>query len=193
MVFKPMKRAEVVAALMSYGCRALRNTGGHEVFGCPCAAQDLGPQPPDDYSRSGAQHWQADDMPSRRVVAVKTYPATARREGKWWVVEVNGVGTTQGRSTAEAQRMATDLVAIMEETPLDDIKVEIEFELPGDLGDEVKRAKQETRAAEQAQRSAAEKIRRAVTHILGNGMSKQDAARILGVSPQRISQLVKPH
>ncbi len=124
---------------------------------------------------------------------MKTYPATARREGKWWVVEVDGVGATQGRSTAEAQRMAADLVAIMEDVPLDGIDVEIEFELPGELGDEVKRAKQETRAAEQAQRSAAEKIRRAVTHILSNGMSKQDAARILGVSPQRISQLVKPH
>jgi hypothetical protein len=88
---------------------------------------------------------------------VRTYPATARREGKWWGVEVSGVGATQGRSTAEAQRMATDLVAIMEELPLKDINVEIEFELPGELGDEVKRAKQETRAAEQAQRSAAEK------------------------------------
>jgi DNA-binding CsgD family transcriptional regulator len=49
------------------------------------------------------------------------------------------------------------------------------------------------RAAGQAQRSAAEKIRQAVAHIVGSGMSKQDAARILGVSPQRISQLVKPN
>jgi DNA-directed RNA polymerase specialized sigma subunit len=124
---------------------------------------------------------------------MKTYPATARREGRWWVVEVEGIGTTQGRSTTDAQRMATDLVAVMEDIPLDEISVEIEFELPGELGDEVKRAKQETRAAEQAQRSAAEKIRQAVAHIISNGMSKQDAARILGVSPQRISQLVKPN
>lgn len=87
--------------------------------------------------------------------------------------------------------MAKDLVAIMEEVPLDEVNVEIEFELPGTLGDEIKSARQETRKAEQAQRSAAEKVRRAVAHILSSGMSKQDAARILGVSPQRISQLVK--
>ena len=124
---------------------------------------------------------------------MKTYTATARREGRWWVVEVDGVGTTQGRSTSEAQRMATDLVAVMENVPLDDVDVEIEFVLPGELGEEVRNAKQETRAAEQAQRSAAEKVRQVVAHILGDGMSKQDAARILGVSPQRISQLVKPN
>lgn len=87
--------------------------------------------------------------------------------------------------------MATDLVAIMEEVPVDDVSVQIEFELPGDLGEEIKRARQETRAAEQAQRNAAEKVRRAVAHLLSSGMSKQDAARILGVSAQRISQLVK--
>lgn len=122
---------------------------------------------------------------------MKTYRATAHREDKWWVIEVEGVGATQGRSTAEAQRMAKDLVAIMEEVPLDEVNVEIEFKLPGTLGDEIKSARQETRKAEQAQRSAAEKVRRAVAHILSSGMSKQDAARILGVSPQRISQLVK--
>ncbi|HEV2781482.1 MAG TPA: hypothetical protein VGX25_19035 [Actinophytocola sp.] len=122
---------------------------------------------------------------------MKTYQATARREDRWWVVEVHGVGTTQGRSTAEAQRMATDLVAIMKEVPLEDVRVEIEFEVPGDLGEEIKRARQEAREAEQAQRRAAEKVRRAVGNMLSSGMSKQDAARILGVSAQRISQLTR--
>jgi DNA-directed RNA polymerase specialized sigma subunit len=122
---------------------------------------------------------------------MKTYRATARRENKWWVVEVHGVGTTQGRTTAEVQRMAADLVAIMKEIPLDEVRVEVEFEVPGKLGEEIRRARKETREAEQAQRRAAEKVRRTVGHILENGMSKQDAARILGVSAQRISQLTK--
>ena len=65
--------------------------------------------------------------------AVKTYRATARRDDNWWVVDVDGVGTTQGHSTAEAQRMAADLVAIMKDIPLDQVRVQIEFELAGDL------------------------------------------------------------
>ncbi|WP_370945488.1 hypothetical protein AB5J62_41290 [Amycolatopsis sp. cg5] len=123
---------------------------------------------------------------------MKTYQATARREGKWWVVEVDGVGVTQGRSTAEAHRMAVDLVEIMEEIPHDEIEVRIEFEIPGALGDEVKSARQATREADLAQRKAADQTRLAVGRLLGSGLSKQDAARILRVSPQRISQLVKP-
>lgn len=88
--------------------------------------------------------------------------------------------------------MAADLMAVMEQVPLDDVTVEVEFELPGALGEEIKRARQETREAEQLQRRAADNARRAVAHLLESGLSKQDAARILGVSPQRISQLAKP-
>ena len=122
---------------------------------------------------------------------VKTYSAMARRERQWWVVEVEGVGTTQARSTTEAHRMAADLVAVVDCVEIEDIRVEIEYELPGALGDEVRRARAETRAAELATRNAAEKIRQVVARIVMNGMSQQDAARIIGVSAQRINQLVR--
>src|SRR5256885_15766929 len=94
-------------------------------------AQGAGAQASHDHRWGGSQHRPAIGMPSRRVVAMKTYRATARREKKWWVVEVPGVGTTQGRTTAEVQRMAADLVAIMKEIPLEDVRVEVEFEVPG--------------------------------------------------------------
>ncbi|WP_410608462.1 hypothetical protein [Amycolatopsis sp. lyj-109] len=87
--------------------------------------------------------------------------------------------------------MAADLVAIMEDIPLEEFDVQIDFDLPGPLGDEVKRAKEATRDADQAQRKAAERTRQVVRRLLSSGLSKQDAARILRVSPQRISQLVK--
>ncbi|PKW14992.1 hypothetical protein [Saccharopolyspora spinosa] len=41
----------------------------------------------------------------------RQFEATATREGKWWVVEVEDVGATQGRNVAEAREMAKDLVA----------------------------------------------------------------------------------
>ncbi|MFB9298644.1 type II toxin-antitoxin system HicA family toxin [Kibdelosporangium philippinense] len=37
MVSKTMKRADVVTLLTNHGCVSLRNSGGHEVFGCPCS------------------------------------------------------------------------------------------------------------------------------------------------------------
>lgn len=122
---------------------------------------------------------------------MKTYRATAHREDRWWVVQVEGVGATQGRSTAEAQRMAADLVAIMEEMSPDDFTVSIDFDIPGPLGDDVKRAKEATREADLAQRKAADRTRQVVRRLLNSGLSKQDVARVLHVSPQRISQLAK--
>lgn len=122
---------------------------------------------------------------------MSTHTARAVREGKWWVVHVDGAGVTQGRTAAEAQRMAADLVALMTGAPEDEVSVEVEFTLPGPLGEEVAAARAQAREADQAQRRAAQSVRAAVRHILEAGMSKQDAARILSVSPQRISQLTK--
>lgn len=38
MVFKPMKRREVIAALRAQGCYSIRNKGDHEIYQCPCGS-----------------------------------------------------------------------------------------------------------------------------------------------------------
>ena len=43
---------------------------------------------------------------------MNTYRAVATREGRWWAVDVEGVGHTQGRDLGEARRMAADLVTL---------------------------------------------------------------------------------
>ncbi|WP_329788520.1 hypothetical protein V1227_28865 [Lentzea sp. DG1S-22] len=121
--------------------------------------------------------------------AVKTYNATATREGRWWVVDVPEVGVTQGRTTREAERMAADLVAVMLDVPVEKVSVQVDFHLKGKLADEVRNAKQAQQDAEKAQRQAADQSRAAVRHVLAAGLSKQDAARVLGISAQRVSQL----
>jgi len=121
---------------------------------------------------------------------MKTYNANATREGRWWVVDVPGVGVTQGRTTREAERMAADLVAVMVGVPAEDVLITVDFQLADELADEVRNAKQAQRDAETAQRQAADRFRRAVRHVLAAGLSRQDAARVLGISAQRVSQLV---
>jgi DNA-directed RNA polymerase specialized sigma24 family protein len=121
---------------------------------------------------------------------VKTYSATATREGRWWVVDVPGIGATQGRTTREAERMAVDLVAVMLDVPAEEISISVDFQLAGELADEVRSARQAQRDAEAAQRQAADRSRKAVRRVLAAGLSKQDTARVLGISAQRVSQLV---
>jgi DNA-directed RNA polymerase specialized sigma24 family protein len=124
------------------------------------------------------------------VAAVKTYNATATREGRWWVVDVPDIGVTQGRSSREAERMAADLVAIMLDIPVEQVSVNVDFRLSDELTNEVYIARQAQKDADKAQRQAADRSRAAIRRILAAGLSKQDAARVLGISAQRVSQLV---
>lgn len=49
------------------------------------------------------------------------YTARAMREDEFWIIEVEGVGTTQALDLDEAMEMARDLVAAMRELPHDEI------------------------------------------------------------------------
>ena len=120
---------------------------------------------------------------------MKTYSATATREGRWWIVDVPDIGVTQGRSTREAERMAADLVAIMLGIPVEQVSVNVNFRLGDELTNEIRIARQAQKDADKAQRHAADQSRTAIRHILAAGLSKQDAARVLGISAQRVSQL----
>lgn len=53
------------------------------------------------------------------------HKATARREGRWWVVEVDGIGATQVRDLRDAEVSARDMVALMCEVPVDDVEVRV--------------------------------------------------------------------
>lgn len=120
---------------------------------------------------------------------MKTFNAVATREGKWWVVEVEGVGTTQGRTTDEAEFMAGDLVVAMRQLDPSEFEVDVTFELPGGGDKQVAEAREAQRAATVAMEGAAAKIRAALGVVLAAGISKKDAARLLKVSPQRVTQL----
>ncbi len=128
-------------------------------------------------------------MSAGRVAPVKTFEAVASREGKWWVVDVDGVGATQGRTTTETQEMAEDLVTATLGISASEFVVDIVYRLPDDLALEFEEARQQQRIAEDAQRRAAAASRNLVQRVLAAGLSKRDAARVLGLSPQRISQL----
>jgi len=60
-------------------------------------------RPPRNYGRGGAQYQQADGLPAERMVAMSAYTATATREGRWWVIDVDGVGVTQSRRSGICQ------------------------------------------------------------------------------------------
>ncbi|MGO4205665.1 type II toxin-antitoxin system HicB family antitoxin [Rhodococcus sp. TAF43] len=119
--------------------------------------------------------------------------AKAARDGGWWVVEVPEVdgAFTQGRRLDQIPAMVADAVSLLEDVPADDVEVELDF----DLGDpaaleEARQARAQVEAAARAQEEAARASRAAVAHLRHRTkLSVRDTAVVLGVSPQRVSQL----
>lgn len=124
---------------------------------------------------------------------VSTYSARVSREGQFWLAEVDGVGVTQGRSLTEVQRMAQDLVVAMLDVPADDVQVELHVDLPAQVRTLVTEARDGVRRLEEQQREIAVKSRQAARELHHEQrLSGKDTAFLLGVSPQRVSQLVRP-
>ena len=117
------------------------------------------------------------------------YEAIAQRRGPAWSVEVAGIGSTEGRTAAEAREQAARLVTDQLGVPVSEVSVDVRFALESRLEQEIAEARRAAREAQHAQERAAELSRKAVRDLKSSGMTGKDVATVLGLSPQRVSQL----
>jgi CRP-like cAMP-binding protein len=125
------------------------------------------------------------------MAEVSGYTATAIREGRWWLIQVPGVGATQSRTLADAPAMARDLIAAVRDVPARDVTVTVEPMLAEGLQQEVREARAAVADLDDKQRLAAALSRKAACDLKAYGLTGADTATVLGVSPQRVSQLMK--
>jgi hypothetical protein len=88
--------------------------------------------------------------------------------------------------------MARDYIALEDEVAPDSFDVEITPEIGGELGRQTRAARAAVTEADNAQRRAAAQSRAAARSLREAGLSGRDIAAVLRVSPQRVSQLLKP-
>lgn len=115
------------------------------------------------------------------------YAATAVRDGKFWVITIDGVGVTQARSLAEAPEMASGLVYAM--TDVKNADVDITFK--GGAVDEIDAVRRRQERAEREIAEASDEMRQIVRELHEQGIKQADIAARLKVSRQRASQLVR--
>jgi predicted RNase H-like HicB family nuclease len=125
----------------------------------------------------------------------KSYTARCERSGDWWsisVPELRGVHT-QARRLEKAEAMVRDAIALFLDTSPESFDVKIEPVLPRDLQKKVGRARQARDEAETLQREAAIASAEVAADLVQNAhLTVRDAGRVLGLSHQRIAQLLKP-
>jgi len=121
------------------------------------------------------------------VAELKTYHAEVDRDGKVWRVRVPAVArATQARTLREAESMARDLIAIMDDIPADSFDLDIAIILPAEVRAELDQSAELRQQAARSQAQAAQLARR----LRDQGLSLQDVGKALGVSFQRAKQLI---
>ena len=124
----------------------------------------------------------------------KTYTARCQRSGDWWAIsvpELRGVHT-QARRLEKAEAMVRDAIALFLDVASDSFDVRIEPVLPRDLQGKVGRARKVRGEAEVLQREAAIASAEVAADLVQTAhLTVRDAGRVLGLSHQRITQLLK--
>lgn len=120
------------------------------------------------------------------------YRATARHEGKWWSVSFDNLpkgygGATQGRTWAEAERMAREAIALLLDVEEDSFELVMRPSDPT-LAAVVIDAERAREEAEQAAARARKALVAAAVELT-KSVTVRDAGAILRVSHQQIAKL----
>lgn len=117
--------------------------------------------------------------------------AKARRSDGWWAVEVPEVPGvfTQARRLDQVPEMAIDAVTLMLGIDADEI-TDFTLVAETDKDSVIAVAKEAKERADEAAKEASLAMREAASALLEDDLTVRDAGKLLGVSPQRISQLV---
>lgn len=113
----------------------------------------------------------------------------ARRADSGWLLEMDGLAPAYVRRLSDAVACTRALMSAAD-TPGADRGVQLKVDLGDELNRRVKAATQATVDAHKAQLQAAAELRRTAAALKSQGMTGRDIAHVLGVSPQRVSQLL---
>ncbi len=123
----------------------------------------------------------------------KTYVAIYERDDNddAWNVRIDGLEgcQTYGRSLRQAQRRIREALAAWLDR--DPATLSIRDDLPRELAEVARRVNQARAEAERAGTNAQQQVARAARTLTSRGLSRRDAAELLGLSHQRVQQLLE--
>lgn len=119
-----------------------------------------------------------------------SYTVHAKRWTHGWELHIDGEGVTQSRSLATAEVTVRDYLSLLHDREIDD-----EIVIVPEIGDRLRRdvanARSMVRSLADRQQRVAEESRRVAHELADAGLKGSEIATVLGVSPQRASQLLK--
>jgi len=118
---------------------------------------------------------------------------TATRQDGWWAVRADvpqAVVWTQTKRLDQVEDMSREAIALALDVPVSAIDVEVEFDIPEDLLDLVEAAQTMSAVATRSQVLSTRMNHAVAGALRTRGFSVRDIGMIMGVSAQRVSQLL---
>ncbi len=122
-----------------------------------------------------------------------SYRAVATRSGDWWAITIPQLpgAFSQCKRLDQVEAMAREVIALMLDTdPADVDDIDVTVQLPDPLADDLTALQRSEQLADDARQAAAHAQRRAAGQLRAAGLSVRDIGRLLGVSHQRVSQIL---
>ncbi|MDD2817438.1 MAG: hypothetical protein PHN51_01420 [Candidatus Nanopelagicales bacterium] len=127
----------------------------------------------------------------------KKYKVFAVQDGPWWSLHIPGIEgalggeiNTQARRINRIESMARDAISLMLEAPADSFDIDIHFEMTDEMRAVLNEINEAKASALQAQSLLAQRTRSAVRYLQAHGLSTRDSGTLIGLSAQRVSQLL---
>jgi hypothetical protein len=117
-----------------------------------------------------------------------TFTALAERAGRWWTVRIPQIDglAVQVRSLDQAEMMARQRIAELLHLAPESIRVEVRT--GSSILPAVTQALQARQAALHAAETAVRATQQAIAELLAEGATYQEAAAVLGLSPEEVAQ-----
>lgn len=121
------------------------------------------------------------------------YRVAYTREGPYWVAQVEDPDvSTYGRNLAAAKAHAREAIAtFLEVDQVNDADLEEEVRLGNEFGQAISELVAKRRVVEQLEEEVTDRTRQFALRLVQDGFSTRDAGEILGISHQRVAQVVE--
>ena len=124
---------------------------------------------------------------------MKTYQVDVVKDEGWWIMHARIPRTiiySQARRIDDIEFMIRDAIAGALDVDPQSFGIELTFDLDSDVLDQVSRAREASLEAAEVQERASRESRSAVHALRKEGLTLKEAGYFLGVSPQRVAQLL---
>lgn len=120
------------------------------------------------------------------------YTVIAHRDGSWWAISVRELDNvfTQARRLDRVEYMARDAISLLFEVPPDSFDIEVIQNLDPPTQEQLEDVKALREAVVEWRRRWKETTSETVRSLAASGYAQRDIGRLVGISHQRVAQLL---